>query len=41
MFGFNYVYSHNSLTPLEMISAVAVGVVVGLVVMYFIKRSVK
>ena len=41
MFGFNYIYSHNSLTPLEMISAVAVGVVVGLIIMYFVGRSIK
>ena len=41
MFGFNYVYSHNSLTPLEMISAIVVGVVIGLVTMYFIGRSIK
>ena len=41
MFAFNYVYSHNSLTPLQMISAITVGVVVGLVIMYFVGRSVK
>ena len=41
MFGFNYLYLHNSLTPLEMISAVVVGVVVGLVIIYFVVRSVK
>ena len=41
MFGFSYVYSHNSLTPLEMISAIVVGVVVGLVIMYFVGRSIK
>jgi len=41
MFGFNYVYSHNSLTPLQMISAIVIGVVIGLVAVYFIKRSVK
>lgn len=41
MFGFSYIYSHNSLTPLEMISAVVVGVVVGLVIIYFVVRSVK
>ena len=41
MFGFTYVYSHNSLTPLQMISAVVVGVVVGLVIMYFVGRSIK
>lgn len=41
MFGFNYVYLHNSLTPLQMISAIVVGVVVGLVIMYFVERSVK
>ena len=41
MFGFSYVYSHNSLTPLEMISAIAVGVVVGLAIMYFVWRSIK
>lgn len=41
MFGFNYIYSHNSLTPLEMISAVVVGVVIGLVIMYFVGRSIK
>jgi len=41
MFGLTYVYSHNSLTPLEMISAIVVGVVVGLVIMYFVWRSVK
>ena len=41
MFGFTYVYSHNSLTPLAMISAIVVGVVVGLAIMYFIERSVK
>ena len=38
MFGFSYAYSHNSLTPLQMISAIVVGVVIGLVVMYFIER---
>ena len=41
MFGFNYIYSHNSLTPLEMISAIVVGVVIGLVIMYFVERSIK
>ena len=41
MFSFNYIYSHNSLTSLEMISAVVVGVVVGLAIMYFVWRSVK
>ena len=41
MFGFNYVYSHNSLTPLEMISAIVVGVVIGLVIIYFVKRLIK
>jgi uncharacterized membrane-anchored protein YhcB (DUF1043 family) len=41
MFGFNYIYSHNSLTPLQMISAIVIGVVIGLVAVYFIKRSVK
>ncbi len=41
MFGFSYIYSHNSLTPLQMISAVVVGVVVGIVIMYFVERSVK
>ena len=41
MFGFTYVYSHNSLTSLEMISAVVVGVAFGLVIMYFVERSVK
>ena len=41
MFGFTYVYSHNSLTPLQMISAIAVGVVIGLVIMYFVERLVK
>ena len=38
MFGFSYVYSHNSLTPLQMISAIVIGVIVGLGVMYFIER---
>ena len=41
MFGFSYIYLHNSLTPLEMISAIVVGVIIGLVIMYFVKRSVK
>ena len=41
MFALNYVYSHNSLTPSEMISAVVVGVVIGLVIMYFVWRSIK
>ena len=41
MFGFGYIYSHNSLTPLQMISAIVVGVVIGLVIMYFVERSVK
>ena len=41
MFGFNYIYSHNSLTPSEMISAIVVGVMIGLVIMYFVKRSIK
>ena len=41
MFGFNYVYSHNSLTPLEMISAIVVGVMIGLVIIYFVKRLIK
>ena len=41
MFGFSYIYSHNSLTLLEMISAIVVGVVIGLIIMYFVGRSVK
>jgi len=41
MFSLNYIYSHNSLTPLQMISAIAVGVVIGLIIMYFVGRSVK
>lgn len=41
MFGFNYVYSHNSLTPLQMISTIAIGVVIGLIIMYFVERSIK
>ena len=41
MFGFNYIYSHNSLAPLQMISAIVVGIVVGLVIMYFVERSIK
>ena len=39
MFAFDYIYSHNSLTPLEMISAIVVGVVIGLIIMYFVERS--
>ena len=41
MFAFHYIYLHNSLTPLQMISAIVVGVVVGLVIMYFVERSIK
>ena len=41
MFDFSYIYSHNSLTPLEMISAIVVGVVIGLIIIYFVGRSVK
>ena len=38
MFGFSYIYSHNSLTLLQTISAIVVGVAVGLIIMYFIER---
>lgn len=41
MFAFNYIYSHNSLTPLQMLSAIVVGTIVGIAIMYFVERSEK
>ena len=41
MFGLTYAYLHLSLTPLQMISAIVVGVIIGSIIMYFVGRSVK
>ena len=41
MFVLTYTYSHLSLTPLQMISAIVVGVIIGSIIMYFVGRSVK
>ena len=41
MFGFTYVYLHHSLTPLQLLSAVAIGTIIGLSIVYIIVRTIK
>ena len=40
MFGFGYIYSHNSLTPYEALSALAVGAIIGIAIIVIITRKV-
>jgi hypothetical protein len=41
MFGFTYVYLHHSLTPLQLLSAVVIGTIIGLSIVYIIVRTTK
>ena len=41
MFGITYVYLHHSLTPLQLLSSVVIGTIIGLSIIYIIVGTTK